>query len=79
MVVRPRRWDVICGFFGEDRGVIREFWGEGLLGSRLFGDGSKFGSSGDFRDFLFQGGTSVKETGSASDNPVEGSVCICTG
>ena len=70
---------MIGGFFGKDRGVVGEFRGKGLLWLCPFGGGSKFSGSGDFGDLFFQGGTSVKETGSASDNPVEGSVCIRMG
>ena len=69
---------MIGGFFGEDRGVVGEFWGEGLLWFRLLGGGGEFSGSGDFRYLFFQRGTFVKKTGSTSDNPVEGSVCIGT-
>ena len=45
----------------------------------FFGGGGKFGGSGDFGNFFFQGGTFVKETGPASDNPVEGPVRVRAG
>ena len=70
---------MIGGFFGEDRGVVGKFRGKGLLWLCLLGGGSKFSGGGDFRDLFFQGGTFVKGAGSASDNPVEGSVCIGAG
>ena len=79
MVTGPRWRDVIGGFFGEDRGIVGKFWGKGLLWLCFFSSGSKFSGSGDFGDFFFQGGTSVKEMGPTSDNPVEGSVCVGTG
>ena len=51
---------------------------KGLLGFCLFCSGGKFGGSGDFGYLFFQGGASVKESRSTSDNSMEGSVRVCT-
>ena len=42
----------------------------------LFGGSGKFSGGGDLGNLFFQGGTFVEEAGSASDDPVEGLVCI---
>ena len=39
---------------------------------------SKFGSSGDFGDFLFQRGSFVKETGSTSNDSMESLIGVST-
>ena len=70
---------MIGSFFGEDRGVVGEFWGEGLLWFCLLGGGGEFSGSGDFQYLFFQRGAFVKKTGSTSDNSVEGPFCVCTG
>ena len=78
MIVGSGQWDVVGSLFEKDRGVVGKFRGKSLLGFRLFCSGSKFGSGGDLEYFLFQRRTSVKEARSASDDLMEGSVCIGT-
>ena len=80
LVVVGSGWrDMIGGFFGEDCGVVSEFRRKGLLGFCFFGSGGELHGGGDLGYFFFQGGTSVEKAGSTSDDPVEGSVCICVG
>ena len=47
-----------------------------MFGFCFFSSGGKFSGSGDLGYLFFQGGASVKETGSASDDSVEGPICI---
>ena len=53
MIIGPRQWDMIGGFFGEDRGIVSEFSGKGLFRFRLFGSSGELSGSGDFRYLFF--------------------------
>ena len=76
VVIRSGRWNMIGGFFGENRGVVGEFWGKGLFRFCFFGGSSKFSGGGDLGYLFFQGRASIKEAGSTLDDSVESSVCI---
>ena len=78
MIIGSRWRDMVGGFFGEDGGIVGKFRGKGLLWFCLLGGSGEFSGGGNFGYLFFQRGTSVKKTGSTSDNPVEGSVCIGT-
>ena len=69
---------MVGGFFREDQSIVDEFRGKGLFGFCLFGGCSKFSGGGDFGDFLFQRGSSVKETGFTLNDLMEGSVGVST-
>ena len=76
MIVGSGWWDMIGGFFGEDQGEISKFRGKGLFGFCFFSSSSKFGGGGDLGYLFFQGGISVKEMESTSDDLVEGPIRI---
>ena len=78
MIVGSGWWDVVGGFLGEDQSVVGEFGGKGLLRFCLFSSGGKFSSSGDCGYLFFQKRASAEEARSTLNDPVEGSVCICS-
>ena len=69
---------MVDGFFGEDQGIVGEFWGKDLLRFCLFSGDSKFSGGSDLGYLFFQGRALVEEAGSTSDDSMEGSVRICT-
>ena len=76
MVIRSGWWDMISGFFGEDRDIVGKFQGEGLFGFCFFSGGGEFSGGGDLGYLFFQGRASVEEAGSTSDDSMESSVRI---
>ena len=52
MVIGSCWWDMVSGFFGEDRGKVGEFGGKDLFGFGFFSGYSKFSGGGDFGYFL---------------------------
>ena len=52
---------MIGGFFGEDQGIVGEFWGENLFRFCLLGSSGEFCGGGDLGYLFFWGRAPVEE------------------
>ena len=78
MVIGSGRWNMVGGFFGDDRGIVGEFQGKGLFRFCLFSSSSEFSGGGDLGYLFLQRRASVEEVGPPLDDLMEGSVRIST-
>ena len=78
MVIGLRWWNMVCGFFREDKGELREFRREGLFRFHFFSSNGELCGGGDFGNIVFKRQSSIEETRATTDNSVKDSVVVGT-